>query len=59
MKALIISGNTLQETEWNVEDILKDIRQSTKDVKEHMEFQEQYLNREWNIYKHSLTLTDR
>jgi hypothetical protein len=32
MKALIISGNTLQETNWDIEDILNDIPQSTKDA---------------------------
>jgi dolichyl-phosphate-mannose--protein O-mannosyl transferase len=59
MKALIISGNTLQETNWNVEDILTDMPQTTKDVKERMEFQEQYLKRQDFFYNQSLQLTDR
>jgi dolichyl-phosphate-mannose--protein O-mannosyl transferase len=59
MKVLIISGNTLQKTNWNVEDILTDIPQTTKDVKERMEFQEQYLKRDEFYYNHSLQLTER
>jgi hypothetical protein len=31
MKALLISGGTLQQTSWDIEDILNDIPQSTKD----------------------------
>jgi hypothetical protein len=59
MKALLISGGTLQQTSWNIEDILNDIPQSTKDVKERMEFQERYLKREDFYYNHSLQLTER
>jgi dolichyl-phosphate-mannose--protein O-mannosyl transferase len=59
MKALLISGGTLQQTSWNIEDILNDIPQSTKDVKERMEFQERYLNREEFYYNHAMTLTER
>jgi dolichyl-phosphate-mannose--protein O-mannosyl transferase len=59
MKALLISGNTLQETNWNVEDILTDMPQTTKDVKERMEFQEQYLKRENYFHKQALDLTSR
>jgi dolichyl-phosphate-mannose--protein O-mannosyl transferase len=59
MKALIISGNTLQETNWNIEDILNDIPQTTKDLKERMEFQEQYLKRQEFYYNHSLQLMER
>jgi dolichyl-phosphate-mannose--protein O-mannosyl transferase len=59
MKALIISGNTLQETNWNIEDILNEIPQTTKDLKERMEFQEQYLKRQEFYYNHSLQLTER
>jgi hypothetical protein len=59
MKALIISGETLQETEWDIEDVLSRIPQSTKDTFEKLEFKEQYFNRQENIYKHSLTLTSR
>jgi dolichyl-phosphate-mannose--protein O-mannosyl transferase len=59
MKALIISGNTLQETNWNVEDILTDMPQTTKDVKERMEFQEQYLKREEFYYNHAMALNEK
>lgn len=34
MKALLISGGTLQQTGWDIEDILNDIPQSTKDAVE-------------------------
>jgi CRISPR/Cas system Type II protein with McrA/HNH and RuvC-like nuclease domain len=59
MKALLISGGTLQQTSWNIEDILNEIPQTTKDLKERMEFQEQYLKREEFYYNHSLQLTER
>jgi dolichyl-phosphate-mannose--protein O-mannosyl transferase len=59
MKALIISGDTLQETNWNVEDILNDIPKSTKDIFEKLEFQERYLNRENYFHKQALDLTSR
>ena len=59
MKALIISGETLQETNWNVEDILNDIPKSTKDIFEKLEFQERYLNRENYFHKQALDLTSR
>jgi dolichyl-phosphate-mannose--protein O-mannosyl transferase len=59
MKALIISGNTLQETNWNIEDILNDIPQTTKDLKERMEFQEQYLKRQEFYYNHAKALNER
>jgi len=59
MKALIISGDTLQETNWNVEDILNDIPKSTKDTFEKLEFQERYLNRENYFHKQALDLTSR
>jgi dolichyl-phosphate-mannose--protein O-mannosyl transferase len=59
MKALLISGNTLQETNWNVEDILTDMPQTTKDTFEKLEFQERYLNRENYFHKQALDLTSR
>ena len=59
MKALLISGGTLQQTSWNIEDILNDIPQSTKDAKEKMEFQEQYLKRQEFYYNHAMSLNER
>jgi hypothetical protein len=58
MKALVISGETLQE--WNVEEILNDIPQSTKDMAERLEFEERYvINRQEWYYNHALALNER
>ena len=60
MKALVISGETLQQTDWNVEDILNDIPQSTKDMAESLEFEERYvINRQEWYYNHALALNER
>jgi dolichyl-phosphate-mannose--protein O-mannosyl transferase len=59
MKALVISGDTLQQTDWNVEDILNDIPQTTKDMVERLEFQERYINRQEWYYNHALALNER
>jgi dolichyl-phosphate-mannose--protein O-mannosyl transferase len=59
MKALVISGDTLQQTDWNVEDILNDIPQTTKDMVERLEFQERYINRQEWYYNHALSLNER
>lgn len=59
-KALVISGNTLQEVEWNVEDILTNIpEQTTKDIIEKLEFLEQYKNRQEWYYNHAMALNER
>ena len=59
MKALIISGNTLQQTSWNIEDILNDIPQSTKNAFEKLEFQEREINRQEWYYNHAMALMER
>lgn len=58
MKALLISGDTLQE--WNVNDILdKRVNQSNKDIIEKLEFQEIYNKRKEWYYNHRLALLEQ
>ena len=58
MKSLVISGETLQD--WNIEEILNDIPQSTKDMAEKLEFEERYvINRQEWYYNHALALNKR
>jgi len=60
MKALVISGETLTESPWDIEGILSKVPQpSNKDVLEKVDFQEKYWKKQENLYKHAMSLMNR